>query len=215
MFGWYSPPGWTASDWVGGCLGGTHLWAGQSLTGWEGVWVVLTSGLGSLTGWEGVWVVLTSGLGGHWMGGRVCGCLGSTYPWAGWPLTEQVFGWYSPPGWAVSDWAGGCLGGTHLRDGRALDGREGLWEFGQHLPLGWAASDWAGGCLGSTHLRARRAGIVRAVLTSGLGGLWVGGPPSRCIHLCALICDREYRRFGSTTNIRRIRCSHSTKQDRS
>ena len=48
LVGQYSPPGWAVSDWAGGSLGGTHLRYGRSLTGWEGVWAVLTSGMGGL-----------------------------------------------------------------------------------------------------------------------------------------------------------------------
>ena len=232
----YLPLGWVAAGWavltsglagwavltsgLGGCwvgstflwarwvLGGRYLplgwvgawWGGQYLPlGWMGGtlfpgsvdagWAVLTSGLGGcLVGSTYLWagwVVLTSGLAGCWVG--------STYLWAGWVLggweVVWVFGQYLPRDWAGVAWAvlTSGLGGLWLGV-RLLSGR--------YSPLGWAVSDWV-------------------VLTSGLGGLWVGGPPSRCIHLCALICDREYRRFGSTTNIRRIRCSHSTKQDRS
>ena len=47
-----------------------------------------------------------------------------------------MFGRYSPPGWAVSDWAGGCLGGTYLGTGRSLTER--------YSPPGLAVSGWAG-----------------------------------------------------------------------
>ena len=71
MFGRYLPLGWAGVVRAGWCLGGTYLRAGR----------------------DGVWAVLTSGLGGRCKGGMVFGrylppgwtgwCVGGTYLWAG------------------------------------------------------------------------------------------------------------------------------------
>ena len=55
----------------------------------------------------------------------------------------------------------GCLGGTYLWAGRVLGGREGYGRLGgNYLRAGWSLTGQEG---------------VWAVLTSGLGGLWLGG----------------------------------------
>ena len=93
--------------------------------------------------------------GAGWAGGRVG-------VWA--VLTSRVGRWYSSP-----DWAGGCLGSTHLWAGRAVTG-QGVWVL---LTSGWAVFDWVGGCLGGSHLWAGQSLTGRegvwTVVISGLG----------------------------------------------
>ena len=85
LTGWYLPPGWAVSDWVGGRVFGRYSppgWVGRHCAGGTYIWA----------GWAG-WVLLTSGLGRCWVGGRAEGCLGSTHCRAGWVLCGREGVW--------------------------------------------------------------------------------------------------------------------------